>query len=67
MAYNFEITCFITDEEFDSIDFAIFATIEKEIRERIGAKRGLLPDEVYLKAIQHALWTLEKEVKEKND
>lgn len=63
MAYKFEITCLVSDEVFDDIDYKIFATIEKEIREHIGTNQGLLPTGLYQKAIQHALWTLEREEK----
>lgn len=63
MAYKFEITCLVSDSVFDNIDYKIYATIEKEIREHIGVNQGLLPTKLYQKAIQHALWTLEREGK----
>lgn len=67
MAYKFEIACLVSDEVFDNIDYAIFSAIEKEIRERIGIKQGLLPTKLYQKAIQHALWTIEEEMKEERE
>lgn len=67
MAYKFEITCTISDEAFEELDYVIFSAIEKEIRERIGTNQGFLPTELYQKAIQHALWTIEREVQEENE
>lgn len=67
MAYKFEITCLVSDDFFNDLDYAIFSTIEKEVRKRMGIEQGLLPTELYQKAVQHALWTIENEVKEEND
>ena len=61
MAYKFNITYSMQDEDFDSIDYAIYATIEKEVRQHINTDHGLLPTELYEKALQHALWSLGKE------
>lgn len=67
MAYKFNITCTIPDEDFEELDYIIFSAIEKKIRERICTRQGFLPTELYQKAIQHALWTIEREVQEENE
>lgn len=67
MAYKFEVTCLVSDEVFNDIDYAIFSTIENEIRECVGITQGLLPTKLYQKAIQHALCTIEEQIKEESE